>query len=313
MLEHNIKEIFQLGDLFDNRTSLSLKAFHICKTEWFEPLVEFGFTMHTLLGNHDITMRESLTINTPTSMLGGYVNSGHLKIYSEPTVVRRGKATIDVIPWICRDNREEVAKFLNRKKISDICIGHFEIRGFNMYRGIAGHGGLSPDIFQRYENTLSGHYHTRSVSNNIQYIGAPYEITWMDAHDSRGFTIFDTDTRKFEFVQNPHTMFQKLYYKNGCTSDISNVAGKLVKLIVEKKDDLFEFDKFLTNLKNCDLYDLAILENLEDFKNGVIDDSLEIEDTAMIISNYIDSLQTSVSKEKVKSYINSLYVEAINL
>jgi hypothetical protein len=313
MLDNGIKEIFQLGDLFDNRTNLSLKAFHICKSEWFEPLVEFGFTMHTLLGNHDITMRESLKINTPTSMLSEYVNSGHLKIYSKPEMVKRGKATIDIIPWICKENEEEVVKFTNRKKIGDLCIGHFEIKGFNMYRGIPGHGGLHPDVFARYESTLSGHYHTRSISNNIQYIGTPYEITWMDAHDPRGFTVFDTETRQFEFIQNPHTMFQKLYYKNGCTTDISGVAGKLVKLIVEKKDDLFEFDKFLTNLKSRDLYDLAILENLEDFKNGVVDDSLEIEDTAQIISNYIDSLQTSVDKSKVKAYINSLYVEAINL
>ena len=35
---NDIKNIIQLGDLFDSRTSLSYKAFHRCKNVWFDSL-----------------------------------------------------------------------------------------------------------------------------------------------------------------------------------------------------------------------------------------------------------------------------------
>jgi DNA repair exonuclease SbcCD nuclease subunit len=314
MLEHKITEIFQLGDLFDNRTQLNLKAFHQCKSSWLDPLVEYGFKMHVLLGNHDITLRESLDINTPESTLQFYIQQGVVQVYKTPTVVNVGDTTLDIIPWICSGNVDAVTEFINRKQVSDLCLGHFEISGASMYRGIPGHGGLKQEMFERYERVLSGHYHTRStlMDGKIQYVGTPYELTWMDAHDPRGFSVFDTETRTLEFVPNPEVMFRKIYYKGAGTPHATDVSGKFIKLIVERKDDLYQFDTYINNLRLQDPYDLAIVENTDDLIGGSAgDDDLEVEDTITIIGNYIDSLSTSIDKEKVKAYINGLYIEAI--
>ena len=35
MKKNKIKHVIQLGDAFDNRTSLSYKAFHRCRDVWF--------------------------------------------------------------------------------------------------------------------------------------------------------------------------------------------------------------------------------------------------------------------------------------
>lgn len=316
MLEHGITQIYQLGDLFDNRTAMHLKSLHVSKPDWFDPLVENGFVMHTLLGNHDITLRESLEINTTESILQDYIKTGNVVVYKKPTVVEvDGNTTFDIIPWICKANMDEVTEFMNRKKVSDICLGHFEIEGASMYRGIPSHGGLGQKLFARYEATLSGHYHTRSTldGTRIHYVGTPYEITWMDAHDPRGFTVFDTETRKFEFVMNHETIFHKIYYRGDDTTLPEDIGGKYVKLIVEQKEDVKKFDAFLNSLRIQSPEDVMIIENLDDWKDGHIDDdeTLDIDDTLTVISKYIDSLTTDVNKDKVKAYVNGLYMEAI--
>ncbi len=316
MIEHDIKNIIQLGDFFDSRTNLSLKAFHYCKPEWLDPLIRNGFHMNILIGNHDISMRESLEINSPTSLLQEYVKAGAVNIITKPTVVEFDNCTVDVIPWICKENEVEVQQFMQRSKVSDLCVGHFEISGFQMYKGVEGHGGLSPETFERYERTFSGHYHTRSYSESykIEYVGTPYEITWSDCNDPRGFTVFDTDTRVSTFVRNPHIMFKKLYYNDGCTEDLSNCSGKFVKLIVEKKSSLFEFDNFLIKLRGVDLYDLAIVENTDSLNLiDEMDDNIEVEDTLSIISNYVDKLETASDKSKIKQYLQSLYIESMSV
>ena len=317
MVQHSIRDIVQLGDFFDSRTALSLKAYHACKPEWLDPLVANDFHMHILIGNHDITMRESLDINTPTNILSEYVKSGHITIHNKPGIVNYDNCSIDMIPWICKENESEIIEFLGREKPSDLCAGHFEISGFQMYRGIEGHGGLKPELFERYERTLSGHYHTRSFNENykIEYIGTPYEMTWMDCADPRGFTVFDTETRAFEFIQNPYTMFQKVYYNDGSSVDFSTLKEKFVKLIVEKKSDLYKFDTFLNNLRNAEIYDLGIIENTDhlNLMGGEVDDNIEIEDTSSIINNYVDGLETAIDKDKIKAYLQSLFMESMAL
>ena len=314
MLDNNIREIVQLGDIFDNRTNLHLKAFHMSKPEWFDALDEYGFKMHILLGNHDITMRESLKVNTPESIMGDYIRRGTVRVYNKPETIEIDGTQFDIIPWICTENKEEVKEFMTRKKVGDVCFGHFEISGAQMYRGIEGHGGLGQDLFERYAVTFSGHYHTRSwlPEHRIQYVGTPYEITWMDAHDPRGFTVFDTETMKWDFIRNPFTMFEKIYYR-GSPKELGDYRSKFVKLIVEKKDNLYEFDQFLQKLRAQEPYDLAIVENLDELSAGDIsDEEFELDDTLSIISKYIDSLETDLSKEKIKSFINGLYLEALN-
>lgn len=317
MEKNNISQIFQLGDLWDNRTMLPLKILHKIKRPIFDEMYSRKIKFHTLVGNHDAQMKESIESNTSELLLGEYSN---VSVYKTPTMVKVDKnVTFDMIPWICVENRDEVEKFIKRKNNGDFCLGHFEIAGASMYRGIQGHGGLPTDTFGRYEGVYSGHFHTRSnveigeTGKLIQYVGTPYEITWMDAHDPRGFTVFDTETRSSEFIRTEETMFNKIYYK-GSSPDISenDVHGKFIKLIVENKGDLYKFDAFLNELRSWSPYDLAIVENNIDVTGGEAgDDSIDIEDTVTIISNYIDSLETDIDKNKVKDFINGLYSEAI--
>lgn len=312
LLEHNITEIIQLGDLFDNRTSLSVKAWNACKEVWFDPLIKHGIHLTTLLGNHDIYHKSSLEVNTPELLLSDAYSS-NITVITKPTILTYYNSTFAMVPWICDGNKEEVFNFLNNDRIADICCGHFEIVGFDMMRGIPGHGGLPRELFDRFEQTWSGHFHTKSYDDyhRIQYVGIPYEITFSDMHDPKGFHVFDTDTRQLEFIYNPNTMFDRIIYNEGWHGDVSSLNGKAVKLIVEKKTDLYAFDRFVDSVKLANVYDLKIIENFSELQSVDIDGTIHVEDSASIINSYVDNLTTAVDKTRLKEYLAGLYNEAL--
>lgn len=307
MIEHGIEDIYQLGDLFDHRTHVSLKALHQCKNDWFEPLRNNGFKMHVLLGNHDIFHKNTLNINSPHILLGEY--SDCITIYDTPTVVD----VFDIVPWICADNQQHITEFVNRENPSKYCLGHFEIAGFSMYRGAEAHDGLSANFFDDYEMVFSGHYHHRSSKGNITYVGTPYEITWSDHADPRGFHVLDTETGAVNFIENPFTIFRRIQYNNGWSGDINSLKDNIVKVVVQEKKDVYLFDRFIDSIKLIGTHELVIIENLDEFTDGDIEDSIDIEDSAAIIENYIDGITTGLDKDKIKSYMRSLYNEALTL
>ena len=305
--DNNIKTIIQLGDLFDNRTSLSYKAFHACKEQWFSPLAEMGIEMHVLLGNHDIYHKNTLEINSPELLLGQYSN---IHVHSTPFTL----GEFDLIPWICAENSDEVLEFISRKDHARYCAGHFEIAGFSMYRGgeALSHG-LSPSIFDNYDRMFSGHYHHKSERGNILYTGTPYELTWSDYAAPKGFHVIDTDKNTVEFIENPFTIFSRVVYNNGWSGDMSSLSEKIVKLVVQEKKDLFLYDRFVDSLKLAGVYELTIIENLDEFKDGEVNENIDLEDSTAIIDSYIDGITTNIDKQKIKTYMRSLYNEALTL
>lgn len=307
-----ITDVFQLGDLFDRRKYINFQSLKESKRYFFDKLAEHNIQLHTLVGNHDIFFKESLEVNSSSLVLGEYSN---VHVYTNPTTITVGDTTIDLIPWICTENTEEINDFIMKSR-SDLCFGHFEIATFSMYRGMESHEGLPISLFSKYELVCSGHYHTQSKKDNIVYVGTPYEMTWQDYNDPRGYHLFDIETRELEFFRNPHTIFHRLEYddsKQLPVLDTLDLANKFVKVIVTNKTDLFKFDQFVQKLYTKGCYEVKIVEDMSEFQEGEIHEEINLEDTMDVLSNYIDSIETDADKEKIKSFLKSLYVEAINL
>lgn len=309
--ENKIDTVIQLGDLFDRRKYINFYSLDSCKRYFFDDLENSNIKLHTLVGNHDIYWRESLEINSASLVLGEYPS---VVVHTSPTTIHIGDTAIDVIPWICPENEKEVIDFIAASK-SDICIGHFEIAGFSMYRGMECHDGLSKDMFNKYEQVWSGHYHTRSKQENITYVGTPYEMTWQDFADPKGFHVFDLETRQLEFIPNPNNIFHRIEYDD--TKELPeldmDLTGAFVKLVVVNKTDFYKFDMLLNKLYSKGCYEIKIIEDLAEFRDGTVDEEINLEDTVSVLSNYIDSVETDLDKEKVKSYMRTLYTEALNI
>lgn len=311
--ENDIKTVLILGDTFDRRKYVNFYALDRAKKMFFDELETRGIRVHMLAGNHDTYFKNTNDVNSPDLLLREYNN---IDVIDSPETIVIDGTGICMMPWICPDNYQESLDHITNTK-ADICMGHFEIAGFAMHRGMESHDGLSKDIFKKFDMVFSGHYHHRSDDSHIYYLGNPYELTWQDYNDPRGFHLFDLETRRLEFFANPYTMFSRVEYNDKDTTPIDldalDLTGKFVKLIVVNKTDYYKFDKFIQKLYNKGCHEIKILEDLSEFEEGEVSEEINLEDTVSVLSNYVDSIETDVDKEKIKTYMRSLYTEAINV
>ena len=186
-----------------------------------------------------------------------------------------------------------------------------------MYRGMESHDGLSKNIFDKFDMVFSGHYHHKSDDGHIYYLGNPYELTWQDYNDPRGFHLFCLDTRQLEFVRNPYTMFARVEYNDKDVEPVSlddlELESKYVRLVVVNKTDYYKFDQFIQKLYNKGCHEIKIVEDMSEFEDGELGEEINLEDTLSVLSNYIDSVETDIDKEKIKTYMRTLYTEAVNV
>ena len=102
--------------------------------------------------------------------------------------------------------------------------------------------------FNRFEKVLSGHFHRKSDNGTIYYLGINTRL-WSDYNYTKGFHIFDTQTRELTRVSNPIKMFKKIIYndtkENYLQKDISEYNDCHIKVFVEEKTDTNMFGRLL--------------------------------------------------------------------
>lgn len=316
-----INTVLILGDTFDRRKYVNFFTLKRTKQMFFDRLADQNIEVHMLAGNHDTYFKNTNNVNSVDLLLAEYDN---INVIDSPQTIHLnyGETSYDIcmLPWICAENYEN--SMLEIKNTSaTICMGHLEVAGFAMYRGMPSHEGLERSLFRKFEYTFSGHYHHKSSADDIFYLGNPYELTWQDYNDDRGFHIFDMDARSLEFVKNPHKMFYRIVYddKKDTISDITNMdlsgyTGKYVKVVVVNKTNPYLFDKMMSNLYNVNPVDVTIAEDFTDLTEGLDDDMLDqAEDTLTTLNKYVETIKDDgIDNDKLKTLLKELYVEALN-
>jgi DNA repair exonuclease SbcCD nuclease subunit len=315
--EHGIANVIQLGDLFDRRKFINFNILASAKEYFFDQMDRRG-SLYALLGNHDIFYRNTLRINSPSLVLPEY---SRVLLIDKPSTIVFGGIPMDMIPWICEENEKEVAEFIKNSK-SDFCFGHFELAGFEMDRGNFCHEGMDSSLLSKYERVISGHFHHRSEKGNILYTGVPYQMTWADWNDPKGFHVFDTETREIEFIRNPHEIYVKIGYNDDnlffdevANGDYSAFTGKYVKVVVEKKSNSFLFETLIESLNKANPIDVTIVEDftadmslIDPNGDGVID---QADDTLSIIDKVVEGMEIDLQKPRLKSILREVYNEAL--
>ena len=305
--------MLHLGDVFDRRNYSNYQSLALAKEMFFDPAREFK--IHMLVGNHDAYFKNSNHINSVSLTCKEYDN---ITVYQDiPEVIEIEGHHILLVPWIAPAHRPSALNLISKAK-ADIVMGHLEINGSEMVPGLYCDHGLDRDMFKRYERVFSGHYHTQQDDGHIRYLGAPYEITWNDYNTAKGFHIYDTATREFEFYQNPHRMFKKIFYDDSQTDvlnmDLTEYANTYVKIFVVNKTDFYTFDKFVDRCyQEGDFYELKIVEDFSDLDpNSIADEALEeVEDTLTLLEKYVDEIDSqSLDKKKLNRLLKMLYIES---
>jgi hypothetical protein len=309
--KNEITTIVDMGDTFDNRKTLDLTTIEWAKKNYYDKLEALNCTVHTIVGNHTSYYRNTNRINTPELLLNQYSN---IHTYSTPTIVNLGDLPVLFIPWINQENETESLKAIQTADVQ-VAMGHLELNGFYVNRGATMEEGRDPDIFSRFKKVFTGHYHTRSDNGTVFYIGNPYEMFFNDAGDRRGFVVFDTETLKHAYVNNPYSLFSYIYYEDTDIDsfDFEYYAGKIIKVIVRKKTDNVEFDQFINNFYSVGVSDLKIIENYSHQQEQEFDVSLENEDTYSLIQRFVDESENDLNKERLKLILSEIHKEACEL
>lgn len=316
--KHNIKEMIHLGDYFDNRKSLNVKAIHESRKMFLEPFQDLEMRGTMICGNHDVLYKNTNNVCSLKELLGYYINN--IDIITHPTDLKYDGYTIGLLPWINSENYEESMNFIRSSKAKIIC-AHLELLNFDMMKGVASSHGLDSSLFERFKMVLTGHFHTKSSKKNIHYLGSQYELTWADHNDPKYFHVFDTDTEELAKVRNPHTIFEKIYFNDEVNNysidsfDVQKYYEKYVKLYIisRKNTSISQLDNLVQRIQDIGAYDVKLIDSFEDFNSDDIsNENIDVADTKELINNYIDSINTDLDKNKIKKIVQELLVEAQN-
>jgi DNA repair exonuclease SbcCD nuclease subunit len=306
--QYGITTVIHMGDAFDSRKSIDYQSLEWAKRVVFDPLK--NYEVHMIVGNHDSYYKNTNNTNSPQLLLKDYPN---IRTYSSPTEIKVGGLDILLLPWICMENEEQSLKMIKKTK-AKVAMGHLELQGFSPHRGFVMEHGLGANVFENFSKVFSGHYHTRSNNGTIFYTGNPYEIYWTDLNDTRGFTIFDTETLDHTSINNPYKMFYSIYYEdtNYQTFDTREYENKIVKVVVRKKSDTKKFEKFIDKMYASNVAELKIIENFDVQENKEFE-AFESEDTISILNRYIEEAEINLDKSVIQKIMQEIYQEACEL
>jgi DNA repair exonuclease SbcCD nuclease subunit len=303
--EYGVEAVIHMGDAFDSRKSIDYQSLEWAKRVVFDPLKKYE--VHMIIGNHDTYYKNTNNVNSPELLLQTYSN---IRTYSEPTEVNIKGLSILFLPWINQQNEEKTLKLI-QKTSCKCAMGHLELHGFRVNKNLVMEHGLGSELFEKFERVYSGHYHTRSDNGTVFYLGNPYEMYWNDVNDTRGFHIFDTETLEHTPIDNPYKLFHNIYYEdtNHKLFNTSEYENKIVKVIVRKKSNPKDFEKFIDKLYNSGVHELKIVENfdIQESEDFVVD---EDENTLSILNRYIEESEFNYDKNIIKGIFKDLYQQA---
>jgi hypothetical protein len=107
-------------------------------------------------------------------------------------------------------------------------------------------------------------------------------------------------------------MFSKIYYDDTKDMDDPNQFKDMqVKVIVVNKNDNHNYEKYMEKLFKANPAEVKIIEDFSEFETNLLDDeSVDLSDTMTLLSQYVDVLESDVNKDRLKTLMKTLYVEA---
>lgn len=291
LLEHQIKFVFQLGDTFHDRNKVDWYIQNELKKRFYQWFDDNGVELHSLVGNHDTYYKTSLTQNSLSETTKHFKN---VHAYIKPTKVKIGKYIVGLNPWVLDYKNPNLTEKV------DIILGHFDIIGYPMMKGIYSKEGLSHSHFKDYKLVLSGHYHGRTINDNVHMVGTPFQLSWNDFNEDKGFLILD-DKFNYEYVQNSvNPKYVKIYYDNGILTQEGLTScesiSELESLEIASENYCRLFTRAVDDQMKLELYHSSlILSSINDYKIDIVS-----------LNDVVESFETDAFDEAFSEGENTL-------
>ena len=288
-VSNGINKIAFLGDLLDKSSRIKNDVF-VPLFKKIESMKEQGLEMWFIFGNHDIT-----STVTNASILEVFEKYGHL--VNSIQTYELGNYTINMCPFT---KDPSLVPTVN----ADYLFTHLNIMGFDLGGGrIAGEEqqAFPVSMFSNYKMVFTGHYHKRQCINNVQYVGAPYQLNFGDAGDfNKGFEVLNLENGESEFIKYDKAPQFKKYSYDELWSLVENkkegddfLKNTLVKVVVDKKVD------GLAKLKTILYNNFSVIDVVNEFENKKDDEA---------ISETKVEMNVSIS-EMVKDFLSKVKTE----
>lgn len=321
LLKNKIKNVCHLGDIVHNRNFIDLFIIQEMRNKFFQFFDDNQINFYSLVGNHDSFFKNVIKYNFQNNLK----EFEYVKVIDEPQIIKIEGYKIGFIPWICQNLEIDYSKEV------DFLCGHFELNNFLMQGNHYSKKGLECNLLERYKFVFSGHYHATSQRNNILYLGAPYQMTWGDYGNKKGFWLLKKNM-ELKYISNKTSpKFLKLYYAEKKDGKVILKLGGLnkglktitleealdyskcnyIKFIIKKYKNSDLMGKYFEELtKNSfDRVDIinedSIIEdfNMEKFEEDVREDV----GMANIIENFVNNLQLDLDKVILLEKMKDLY------
>jgi hypothetical protein len=325
----NVTELIQLGDLFDVRKSISGLDVHWLRTGFIPALEGYGITLHLLHGNHCQTLLHSSEISWTTLLQNESRASGSNCVisYTEPKEVIFGDTKILLCPWLCKSNEKAILDLIESTDAT-VCAGHWELSGYVLSKGnLSDHDTINPTLLDKFEQVISGHYHTSSKKGNVLYAGSPYPLTWgeFEMPCENGLYLMETLSQKLEFIPNPEGMsiFKVLEYNHSdITStkvgkkwldksyleDTLHLKNKVVRIEVTDRSNSSHYKAFLNTLRLIDCVNFNVLDltkEVETFEQDVTVEEFKLS-TLEVLLDKVD-LTEGINHDGVADKLKQVY------
>ena len=131
---------------------------------------------------------------------------------------------------------------------------------------------------------------------------------WSDVNDKRGCVIFDTEDYTMKNVDNPNTLYKVIKYSDTPRQlfKFGDYTGKIVKVVVFKKSNDKEYDRFMEALAKANPVEIKVVEKTEYIFMDA-DFAEQTEDTMTLLNKYVDDLETNLNKSKIKDILTEAY------
>lgn len=285
----NYQAVDFLGDIFDNRSSLSHKSINLAN--WFFNALK-GKVGVLIVGNHDCHYKNTNKLNSLNLLLNKY------NVVSDDCVE---VDNIIYVPWINKENQEKIVKQIEKSK-AKVCLGHFDLVGFLMQKGILSkHNSLDKEILDKFNVVISGHYHSYSSKDNVVYVGTPYELTFADLNVKKYIGLLENSN--LSLIENVNTFHHEISIDSEENlPEPKNYLDKKVKIVINCERTI-DIEKWLLELQT--ICNLKVNDNFTLLKN-IGEGVTEIKST-----NILSIWNEYISNEQVanKEDINILFEE----
>jgi len=277
------------GDFFDCRQHIDINVLNT----GIEIMLKLSAItdVYIVIGNHDIYKNEDTDVNSSVI----FKNFEHVYVIETPTVLSvKNNVSIALIPW-AGTHQKETELLKSFKQDTDCAIMHADISGLIYDNGRTITDGANAKVYGK--KIYSGHIHKRQETDNVIYLGSPYQMKRSDIGNVKGIYCLNiTDSGKITetFTENTFSpVFLKIKFADILELPLEELkrrfSNNYVYIVMTKHESIkVNKQRLIDTLDECDARHIEFLVDSSQINDEA---QVEVEKDLTINDIFMNSLQ----------------------